>query len=51
MLSAFCEASAGGLQLRISNPGFQPLRTMARAGIKPILGVYDLLPGRQDGRR
>ncbi|SQJ21728.1 transporter [Salmonella enterica subsp. enterica] len=37
-----------GCELRISNLEFQPLRTMARAGIKTYSWASDLLP-EQDG--
>lgn len=37
-----------GCELRISNLEFQPLRTMARAGIKPILGRLTFFPNRTE---
>jgi SulP family sulfate permease len=35
-----------GCELRISNLEFQPLRTMARAGIQPIAGRLSFYPTR-----
>jgi SulP family sulfate permease len=35
-----------GTELRVSNLEFQPLRTMARAGIKPIAGRLSFWPNR-----
>ncbi|ELO8133417.1 C4-dicarboxylic acid transporter DauA [Salmonella enterica] len=37
-----------GCELRISNLEFQPLRTMARAGIKPIPGRLTFFPNRTE---
>ncbi len=37
-----------GCELRISNTEFQPLRTMARAGIKPIPGRLTFFPNRTE---
>jgi len=36
-----------GCELRVSNLEFQPLRTMARAGVKPIAGRLAFYPDRQ----
>lgn len=36
-----------GCELRISNLEFQPLRTMARAGVQPIHGRLSFYPNRE----
>lgn len=48
MLSAFVKRLPEGCELRISNLEFQPLRTMARAGIKPIPGRLTFFPNRTE---
>lgn len=40
----FVERLPEGCELRVSNLEFQPLRTMARAGIKPIAGRLSFYP-------
>ena len=35
-----------GCELRVSNLEFQPLRTLARAGVKPIAGRLAFYPNR-----
>src|SRR5690606_24552828 len=40
----FVEHLPEGCELRVSNLEFQPLRTMARAGIKPIEGRLSFYP-------
>ena len=36
-----------GCELRVSNLEFQPLRTLARAGVKPLPGRLSFYPDRQ----
>ncbi len=36
-----------GCELRVSNLEFQPLRTMARAGVQPIPGRLSFYPNRE----
>lgn len=42
----FVQSLPEGCELRISNLEFQPLRTLARAGVKPIVGRLSFFPDR-----
>jgi len=46
-LQRFVKRLPEGCELRVSNLEFQPLRTMARAGVKPITGRLAFYPDRQ----
>ncbi|EMH4162423.1 C4-dicarboxylic acid transporter DauA [Pluralibacter gergoviae] len=43
----FVQALPEGCELRVSNLEFQPLRTLARAGVKPINGRLAFFPDRE----
>ena len=43
----FVQRLPEGCELRVSNLEFQPLRTMARAGVQPIPGRLSFYPNRE----
>ncbi|MDU1084012.1 MAG: STAS domain-containing protein, partial [Leclercia adecarboxylata] len=43
----FVQRLPEGCELRVSNLEFQPLRTMARAGVQPIAGRLAFYPNRE----